>query len=140
RIADLDEGRQHLLERELRQTMAAWRMEGGASPSSFYVCGAMATREGCDAWLAQIVGAPVEVLPLPAAAGADEMNRATFARAAALAGRSLGRGKRLTARQGELAAKQTMTVLRQHLPLLASCAAAVLLAFLFSSYARYSVL
>jgi len=140
RIADLDEGRQHLLERELRQTMAAWRMEGGASPSSFYVCGAMATREGCDAWLAQIVGAPVEVLPLPAAAGADEMNRATFARAAALAGRSLGRGKRLNARQGELAAKQTMTVLRQHLPLLASCAAAVLLAFLFSSYARYSVL
>src|SRR5690606_36214653 len=41
---------------------------------------------------------------------------------------------------GELAAKQTMTALRQHLPLLASCAAAVLVAFMFSSYARYTVL
>lgn len=140
RIADLDGGRQHLLERELRQTMAAWRLEGGAPPSNFYVCGAMAAREGCDAWLAEIVGAPVEVLPLPAAPGADESTRATFARAAALAGRSLGRGKRLNARQGEFATKQTMTVLRQHLPLIAGCAAAMLIAFLFSSYARYTVL
>lgn len=140
RIADLDQGRQHLLERELRQTMAAWRMEGGASPGAFYVCGAMAAREGCDAWLAQIVGAPVEVLPLPAAPGVDEASRATFSRAAALAGRSLGRGKRLDARQGELAAKQTMTAVREHLPRIAACAAAILVAFMFSSYARYSVL
>lgn len=140
RIADLDQGRQHLLERELKQTMAAWRMEGGTSPSAFYVCGAMAAREGCDAWLAQIVGAPVEVLSLPAAAGADESVRATFGRAAALAGRALVRGKRLDARQGELAAKQAMTAVRQHLPLIASCAAVVLMAFMFSSYARYSVL
>lgn len=140
RIADIDGGRHHLLERELKQTLAAWRMEGGASPSAFYVCGAMAAREGTDRWLTEMLAAPVEVLPLPPAAGADEASRATFARAAALAGRVLGRGKRLDARQGELAAKQTMTALRQHLPLIASCAAAVLVAFMFSSYARYSVL
>jgi Tfp pilus assembly PilM family ATPase len=140
RIADLDQGRQKLLERELRQTLAAWRMEGGATPSTFHVCGAMATREGCDAWIGEMVGAPVTVLTLPAAPGADPALRPAFSRAAALAGRALARGKHLDARQGEFAAKQTMTALRQHLPLLASCAAAIVAAFVFSSYARYSVL
>jgi Tfp pilus assembly PilM family ATPase len=139
-IRELDEGKQSLLERELKQTMAAWRMEGGVSPSSFFVCGMMATRQGSDAWLAQILGAPVEVLPLPSAPGADDAGRAAFARAAALAGRSLTRGRHLDARQGEFAAKQTMTALRQHLPLFAGCIAAVVASFVFSSYARYSVL
>ncbi len=140
RIDDIDRGRQHLLERELKQTMAAWRMEGGASPSTCYLCGATAMREGMPEWLANMVGAPVEILPLPAAAGTDDLSRPAFSRAAALAGRALARGKHLDARQGEFAAKQTMTALRQHLPLIASCGAAVLAAFSFSSYARYSVL
>lgn len=139
-IADLDQGRQHVLERELRQTMAAWRVDGGATPSTFYLCGAMATREGAAAWLQHIVAAPVEILPLPAAPGSDDVTRPAFSRAAALAGRALGRGKRIDARQGEFAAKQTMTAVRQHLPLIAGCAAALLLAFMFSSYARYTVL
>lgn len=140
KIADIDQGRQQLLERELRQTLAAWRMEGGATPSNFFVCGAMAEREGTDGWLSQILSVPVEVLRLPQAPGVDDAGRPAFSRAAALAGRALTRGKHLDARQGELAAKQTMTAVRQHLPLLASCAAAVLAAFIFSSYARYSVL
>lgn len=140
RIADLDQGRQQLLVRELRQTLAAWRMEGGATPSNYFVCGAMAEREGVDRWLSEIVAAPVEVLRLPPAPGVDDAGRPAFARAAALAGRALTRGKHLDARQGELATKQTMTALRQHVPLLASCAAAILAAFVFSSYARYSVL
>jgi general secretion pathway protein L len=141
RIDDLDQGRQALLERELRQTLAAWRMEGGPSPSTFHVCGAMAVRQGTDAWLSQIVGAPVENLRLPSPAGwAEDPERPAFARAAALAGRALNRGKHLDVRRGEFAAQQTVTALRQHLPLLAACAAVVVAAFVFSSYARYSVL
>ncbi|MEC7523160.1 MAG: hypothetical protein VYE22_24995 [Myxococcota bacterium] len=139
-IADLDAGRQSVLERELRQTMAAWRMEGGSSPSTFFVCGQMAIRPGTDAWLGQIVGAPVETLQLPQAPGADEAVRPAFARAAALSGRALARGKHLDARQGPFATKQAATALRQHLPLIASCAAAIVASFIFSSYARYSVL
>lgn len=139
-IADLDGGRHQRLARELRQTMAAWRLEGGAEPSDFFVCGAMAERQGTDAWLSEILGVPVEVLRLPAAPGIDDAGRPAFSRAAALAGRALARGKHLDMRQGEFAAKQTMTALRQHVPLIASCAAAVLAAFVFSSYARYSVL
>lgn len=140
-IADLDGGRQSLLERELKQTLAAWRMEGGLNPRQFYACGSMAVRQGTDAWLSQIVSAPVEVLRLPAPMGwAEDPERPAFARAAALAGRALHRGRHLDARQGEFAAKQAVTALRQHLPLLASCAAVVIASFVFSSYARYSVL
>ncbi|MEQ8456253.1 MAG: hypothetical protein RLO52_19490 [Sandaracinaceae bacterium] len=139
-IADLDAGRQSVLERELRQTLAAWRMEGGSSPSTFFVCGQMAIRPGTDAWLGQIVGAPVETLRLPQAPGADDAVRPAFARAAALSGRALARGKHLDARQGPFATKQAANALREHLPLIAACATAVVFAFIFSSYARYSVL
>ena len=137
---DIDRGQQVRLERELRQTLAAWRMEGGVSPSVYFVCGTMAVREGTAPWLSQILGGPVEVLTLPVAPGTDDAGRPAFARAAALAGRALGRGKHLDARQGEFAAAQAATALRQHLPLISLCASVVVAAFLFSSYARYSVI
>lgn len=137
---DIDRGQQVRLERELKQTLAAWRMEGGASPSVYFACGTMAVREGTAPWLSQILGSPVTVLALPPAPGTDDAGRPAFARAAALAGRALGRGKHLDARQGEFAAAQAATALRQHLPLIAACASVVVAAFLFSSYARYSVL
>ncbi|MGE0791429.1 MAG: type IV pilus biogenesis protein PilM [Sandaracinaceae bacterium] len=137
---DLDAGESARLSRELKQTLAAYRMEGGLSPSAFYACGAMATREGTAAWLSTILGAPVEVLPLPAAPGADAADLPAYSRAAALAGRTLGRGRRLDARQGEFAAKQAANALRQHVPLIGACAFVILAAFIFSSYARYSVL
>ncbi|MFK7985282.1 MAG: hypothetical protein AB8I08_04555 [Sandaracinaceae bacterium] len=138
-IRDLDAGRTKLLERELRQTMAAWRMEGGAPPGSYYLCGTMATRDGIDGWLGEVVSAPVEILNLPPAAGATDHDRAAYGRAAALAGRALIRGKRLNARQGEFANAQAANALRQHLPLMAACATVVLAAFVFATYARYSV-
>jgi len=137
---DIDQGQQGRLERELRQTLAAYRMEGGREPAAYYVCGAMAVRQGVDAWLARMLGSEVHVLPLPAAPGADEAARASYGRAAALAGRSLMRGKPLDARQGEFATTQAATAIRQHLPTIAICAAVILGAFIFSSYARYSVL
>lgn len=137
---DIDQGQQGRLERELRQTLAAYRMEGGREPAAYYVCGAMAVRQGVDAWLSRMLDAEVHVLPLPAAPGADEAVRAAYGRAAALAGRALMRGKPLDARQGEFATTQTATAIRQHLPTIAVCAAVILGAFVFSSYARYSVL
>lgn len=138
--SDIDRGQQARLERELKQTLAAWRMDGGGAPSTYYVCGTMAVREGTAAWLGQILRAPVEVITLPAAPGVDDAGRPAFARAAALAGRALTRGKRLDARQGEFATTQAAAAVRQHLPLLAISGAFVVSAFLFSGYARYSVL
>ncbi len=137
---DIDAGHQARLERELRQTLAAFRMEGGREPDAFFVCGTMAVREGTDAWLGRILKAEVQVLQLPAAPGVDDQGRAAFGRAAALAGRALARGKHLDARQGEFASAQTANAIRRHLPLLAASAVVILIAFGFSSYARYSVL
>ncbi|MBN4049483.1 hypothetical protein JYT86_00325 [bacterium AH-315-N03] len=137
---DIDKGQQARLERELKQTLAAWRMEGGDAPSAFYVCGTMAVRENTAPWLGQMLGAEVEVLALPPAPGTDDAGRPAFGRAAALAGRALTRGKHLDARQGEFATTQAAAALRQHLPLMAVCSAFVVSAFLFSSYARYTVL
>ncbi len=137
---DIDAGQQARLERELRQTLAAFRMEGGREPAGFFVCGTMAIRAGVDEWLTRMLGVEVRRLPLPAAPGADDAIRPAFGRAAALAGRALGRGKHLDARQGEFASLQTATAIRRHLPLVAACFGVVLAAFLFSSYARYSVL
>ncbi|MCB9593226.1 MAG: pilus assembly protein PilM [Sandaracinaceae bacterium] len=137
---DLDQGQQGRLEREVRQTLAAFRMEGGREPAGFFVCGTMATRNDVDGWLTRMFGFEVRVLPLPAAPGADDAVRPAYARAAALAGRALARGKHLDARQGEFASLQTATAIRRHVPLIAVCAVVVLCAFIFSSYARYSVL
>ena len=137
---DIDQGQASRLERELKQTIAAYRMEGGRPPAAFYVCGTMAVRQGTDGWLSRILDAEVRVLQLPAAPGTDEAGRPAFGRAAALAGRALARGKHLDARQGEFASTQAATAIRKHLPLLGVSAAVILVAFIFSSYARYSVL
>lgn len=138
--ADLYGGQHGRLERELKQTLAAFRMEGGREPAGFFLCGTFATTPGVDEWLTRMIGAEVRLLPLPAAPGADEAERPAFGRAAALAGRALARGKHLDARQGEFASLQTATAIRRHLPLLAACFLVILGAFIFSSYARYSVL
>ncbi|MBX3270706.1 MAG: pilus assembly protein PilM [Sandaracinaceae bacterium] len=138
--ADLDTGHEGRLQRELRQTLAAYRMEGGREPAGFFACGTMAVRAGIDEWLTRVVGAEVRILPLPAAPGADEADRPAFGRAAALAGRALARGKHLDARQGEFASLQTATAIRRHIPLAAACLLVLLGAFIFSGYARYSVL
>ncbi len=137
---DIDAGQTERLGRELRQTLAAYRMEGGASPSTFYVCGAMALRDGTADWLGQLLRAPVETLSLPAAPGADASELPAYARAVALAGRTLARSRRLDARQGSFAAAQTATALRRHAPLMAVCLGVIAAAFVFSGYARYSVL
>ncbi|MDQ3032914.1 MAG: hypothetical protein M3Y87_10890 [Myxococcota bacterium] len=60
--------------------------------------------------------------------------------ALALAARALGRGKRIDLRKGEFVARRTTGLVRQHAPLFATCAAAIVMAFFFSTYARWSVL
>ena len=139
-LADLDAGRTDHLVRGLKQSVAAWRAEGGPAPVSHYLAGELAEREGGAAWLAGLLESPIEAVPLPPAPGADDASRPRFARAVALAARALDRTRHLDLRQGELAAKQTMTALRQHLPLVAICLGVILATFIFSTWARYSVL
>ncbi|MGF1465217.1 MAG: type IV pilus biogenesis protein PilM [Sandaracinaceae bacterium] len=143
-LRELDGGQTERFAREVRQTLAAYRADGGEAPLSYHLGGELAARDDAASWLREILDVPAELpvtpIDLPAGVPADHAERPLFMRAAALAGRGLGRGKHLDLRQGDFAAVRAVTALRQHLPLLAACAAAVLVAFMFSTYARYSVL
>ena len=129
------------LTRALVQTLASFRAAGAPAPVKAFVCGGGALVEGLVPWLAsKLDGAEVTVLSLPAAPGADEAVRPLFARATALAGRTLLKGKRLDLRQGEFAHRRAMGALRAQIPLLAACTAAVVFAFVFSTWASYRML
>jgi type II secretion system protein L len=129
------------LTRALVQTLASFRASGAVAPVKAFVCGGGALVEGLLPWLApRFEGAELTVLPLPAAPGADDATRPLFGRAAALAGRTLLRNKRLDLRQGEFAHRRAMGALRAQAPLVAVCAGAVVCAFVFSTWASYRML
>lgn len=131
------------LVRELKQTLASWRMQGGGAPASFQVSGAGGADPRIAAWIGEVLGQPVQLLELPDAtpsAQPDPQARARFALALALAARPLIKGKRVDLRKGEFVARRTTGWVRQHAPLLSACAASIVVAFLFSTYAQWSVL
>jgi type II secretion system protein L len=129
------------LTRALVQTLASFRAAGAPAPIKAFVCGGGALLEGLGPWLGRLLGeAEVVTLSLPPAPGADDVTRPLFARATALAGRTLLKGKRLDLRQGEFAQRRAMGALRAQLPLLAACAGAVVFAFVFSTWSSYRLL
>lgn len=132
------------LARELRQTLAAWRMQGGDAPAAVHLSGLGVHDERVGAWIGAVLGITPQLLEvpdtLPVASGADPAMRARFGLALALAARATGRTKRLDLRKGEFVARRTTGLLRRHAALFAACAAALVVSFLFSTYARWSVL
>jgi general secretion pathway protein L len=125
------------LEAELRRTLSGFRAQSAVEFSRAYLSGAIARDPAANDWLAQIVGAPVEPVPLPEApGGAIGTERAMFGRAMALACRVARRDKRLDLLRGEFAPQQGMTGLRQSAGLLAGCAALVFLSVIFALVAR----
>ncbi len=134
-------GNEGELTRALVQTLASFRAGGAPAPVKAFVCGGGALVEGLLPWLAsKLDGAEVVQLTLPAGPGADEAVRPLFARAAALAGRTLLKGKRLDLRQGEFAHRRAMGALQAQIPLIAACTAAVVFAFVFSTWSSYRLL
>lgn len=132
------------LARELRQTMAAWRMQGGGAPVAVHLSGVGVHDERVPAWIGAVLGVTPQLLEVPdtqpVPAGTDPAFRARFGLALALAARGTGRAKRLDLRKGEFAARRTTGLVRRHAALFAACAAALVVSFLFSTYARWSVL
>lgn len=134
-------GNEGELTRALVQTLASFRAAGAPAPVKAFVCGGGALLDGLGPWLSHLLdGAEIVPLSLPAAPGADDATRPLFGRAAALAGRTLHKGKRLDLRQGEFALRRAMGALRAQLPLLAACAGAVIFAFVFSTWSSYRLL
>jgi Tfp pilus assembly PilM family ATPase len=125
------------LEAELRRTLATFRAQSSAPPARAYLSGPLARDAQAVEWLAQLVGAPAEPIPLSEApGGAVGAERAAFGRAMSLACRVARRDKRLDLLRGEFAPQQGMTGLRQSASLLAGCAALVFVSLVFALVAR----
>jgi hypothetical protein len=134
------EGKRAALEASLRRTLAGYRALGGPEPERVFLCGDATVFHDSAEWLKGVLSIDVQVLPLPALPGTDATSLPRFARATALAARVAGKGKRLDLRQGDFAPQQTMGALRKNARLLAVCALSVLVAFGFSTFARWWVL
>ena len=133
-IAQADGGE---LEAALGRTLTSYRAAGGTLPAEAFLLGDAASDPHALGWLSGRFGFDVRALPLPPAEGTEELDLARFGRATAMACRLAGNSKRIDLRRGEFASARTMGAIRKQARLIAVCAAAVLLAFLFSTWARW---
>jgi general secretion pathway protein L len=131
------------LARELRQTLAAFRTQGGAPIAAMYLVGGGAIAAGAETFLGTELGVSILPLPRPRFEGLTE-DHATrlprFAKAVALAFGLSGRGKGLNLRRGPLEAEQSYPFLREKIPLLAGLAAVIVVSFGFSMVAELQTL
>lgn len=131
-----------LLVREIRQTLAAHTLGGGAPVGRVVLCGGGSKLQGLDEYLSSELGLAVVPLEPPAAlagAGGADVVAGAKAIALALAG-TAPRGERINLRQGALAVEGKTNV---GLGLLVYAVAAVVLimcAWGFSAYARHAAL
>jgi general secretion pathway protein L len=139
-LREVRSGRRAALESQLRFTLASYRASGGDAPVRALLAGEAAAFPQAVEWLGHVLETPAQVIALPPVPGADDASRPRFARAAALAGRLLARGKHIDLRKGEFAPERTMNAVRKHARLLAMCAGVVFASFVFSVYARWTVL
>jgi general secretion pathway protein L len=139
-LEDIERGAAAELDAGLRRTLAGHRALGGVEPVSVFHSGVGPEDGRCTAAIEEILGLPVSTLPLPTPPIVPPEWAPRFARALALAARMAGKDKRINLRQGEFAPARTIGGIRKHVRLLATGAAAVLCAFLFSVTAQYHVL
>lgn len=130
--------------RELKQTLLTWRMQGGAEPEAVFLAGDAPSSSGIGEWLSTALGRTVLPLALPdphVAAGAPDASvRHGFATALGLALHATLRPRHIDLRKGDLEKKRSTTFLRELAPILSVAATAVACAFVFSLWARWSVL
>jgi Tfp pilus assembly PilM family ATPase len=135
----VESGRRGELGAALQRTLASYRAQRAEDPSLILLSGETAPMESARQWLTEQLGIECGTVSVPVADGADDDTAPKFAKAAALAARSISRKKQLNLRQGEFASKAAASEIRKHLRLIAVCVAAVLLSFVVSLGARYRV-
>lgn len=129
------------LARELRTTIAAYCSQGAVPPTKIVLCGGGAYVSGAEAFLANTLKLPVELMAPPAveAPTLAPEHVATFARFAKAMGLAMGLGPRsagLNLRRGPLAFERGMAWVKDRIPLLTGLAAVILVSFLFSAWAQ----
>jgi general secretion pathway protein L len=130
------------LAREFRQSIAAWRLLGGA-PQTVYLVGSGAAAPGALEFFQGELGVPVETLP-PARfeEGPPDLLASVprFAKALSLALALTARSRGFNLRRGALAYERGYGFLREKIPLLSGLAAVVAFSFLFSTWAELRAL
>jgi general secretion pathway protein L len=131
------------LARDLRQTVLAFRANGGLPPACIYLAGPGATLTGAEAFLSAELGIPVTPLPTPKLEGLKP-EQATDA---ILYSRALGAALGLTQkprsfnlRRGVLSYERGYGFLREKVPLLVGLGALIAASFAFSTWLEYRAL
>jgi general secretion pathway protein L len=133
------------LAREVRVTLAAYRTQGGETPSRVYLCGGGAFVSSAEGFFGNELELPVEQLPTPAL-DASALPPAyiallpRFAKAIGLALDLGGRGWGFNLRRGALNYERGFAWVRERVPVLAGLGAVILVSFVFSSWAKMHAL
>ena len=131
------------LARELRQTLAAFRTQGGAPLTGVYVVGGGSSASGVESFLATELGVPILPLPASSAPGmtAEQvLALPRFAKALGLACGLATRSRGLDLRRGALSTERRYPFLREKTPLLAGLAAVIAVSVGFSVLAEIRTL
>lgn len=139
-LADIEQKEGLLFAASLRRTITAARAAGMEAPVRAYVMGESPYVHQLTDWLGKALECETATLPLAPVAGTDAYGVVTFGRAVALAGRTLGKGRRLDARRGEFAPARTTGGLRPYARRLSFVGGLVLVSLLFSIMVRKDVL
>ncbi len=125
------------LARELRQSLLAWRSQGGAAPELVYLTGPGSAFQGAEAYLSSELGVRVTGLPAPRMEGLTpelQQKLPRYTRAVALAlGLTRAPGS-VNLRQGPLTYERGFGFLQEKVPLLAGIGALIFTSFLFATW------
>ena len=127
------------LVRDIRQSLAAFRVAGGEAPVRIYLTGLGASAEGAIAYLQSELGIEIVELPTPQLEPMPEERLAAlprFAKALGLALSLLPRSKTLNLRKGPLAYERGYAFLRDKIPVLSGLAVVIVGSFFFSAWAE----
>jgi general secretion pathway protein L len=132
-----------LLAREFRQTLAAFRSNGGAAPVVAYLVGAGAEAPGARPFFEGELGVPVAPLPPAELDETSEDKLAAIGRYAKALSLALALGARsrgFNLRRGSLAYERGYGFLRDKVPLLSGLCAVIVCSFFFSTWAEMRAL
>lgn len=128
---------------ELRQTVAAWAAQGSGPLEAIYLLGGGAYAPGAEAYLSAELGVPVHQLPKLEIEGVppEQLEMLPrFAKALSVAMSISGRSRDLDLRRGPLAFQRGYGFLREKVPLLTGLTVAIVVSFLFATWAELRTL
>ena len=132
-----------MLVREFRQSLAAWRMSGGARPELAYLVGPGSGTPNAREFLQEELDLPIAPLPVPRLEETSAENLAQvprFAKAVSLALALGARGRGYNLRRGVLTYERGYGFLRERVPLLAGLLVVVTVSFFFATWAELHAL